>query len=222
MTRAAPVVSPGAMAGAAPVFMAMAGAASGTMAGAAAGPVWSVNDPHRPLPKGSVIVVKKKRKTTSRAWDSVKELTMKTEAARLMRADEFTHVCVYPLGSLADNLFCNTGIKSAMYKGTFNTTAACRHLVDEHEDSDVAVEYRKRAKDAADIKVGVSLAAGDVKAPPLTSLMMKRMTMTHAQERLTAQAQWYVYSNQQISKRSFDDIYFKKMMKVQAGDDKVP
>ncbi len=47
-----------------------------------------------------------------------------------------------------------------------------------------------------------------------TSSMLNRFRLSPEQRHISSQAQWYVYSEMKISKRPFENTYFKNMLKV--------
>jgi hypothetical protein len=46
------------------------------------------------------------------------------------------------------------------------------------------------------------------------SSMLNRFKLTPEQRQVSSQAQWYVYSEMKISKRAFENKYFKNMLQV--------
>ena len=91
----------------------------------------------------------------------------------------------------------------------------------------MSIQHDVRANEAHVEKVNLQLQSDGVanssvpnqdgkegKAKVKRQAKLEKFNMTLQQKQLSSQAQWYVYSDQKISKRSFEDPYFKKMMQV--------
>ena len=162
-----------------------------------------------------------KRRSTSDAWINVKRITTKTAQAQALRLEGYTHICAFVRddGSMCNHLFKLT---KPTTQCTWSTVEPVRHLASEHPTSGAAVNHAKRAKVSADTKVGVSLLVGSVTNPLPSAQTLARYQLKPAQIQLTAQAQWYVYADQHLSKRTFDGDYFKRMMHAQASSASAP
>ena len=54
--------------------------------------------------------------------------------------------------------------------------------------------------------------SANVGTQPSSAPSFKRFTLTKKQWQLTRQARWYIYNHMKVSKRQFDNIYFKEML----------
>ena len=104
------------------------------------------------------------------------------------------------------------------------------HFTKYHNRTIAAQEHEGRATDAHQNKVKQQLIYGiteraaraidkiAAKAPmstvPQFQAKLERFKLTAEQRQFFAHAQWYVYSDMKISKRSFEDPYFKNMLHV--------
>jgi hypothetical protein len=107
------------------------------------------------------------------------------------------------------------------------------HFAKVHKETSVSRQHADRANVAHTSKVNQQLtyAASDIVssggqkdikgkkalttiAQTVNSTTLSRFKLTPEQRQLSSQAQWYVYSDMKVSKRSFENQYFKKMLQV--------
>ena len=142
-----------------------------------------------------------------------------------------THVCVAEVdedefgGNICNHpLTLHKRIKG--YGHSWITTRAVEHYAKMHKDTVVSQQFNDRPNVSHEKKVNQQIAYGkdtasevskDAKSTSKTSTISKLdrfVKLTPSQRQLSSQAQWYVYSDQKISKRSFENTYFKKMLQV--------
>jgi len=147
-----------------------------------------------------------------------------------------THVCVAPIpedefgGSVCNHpLTLHKRHKGAGH--SWITTRAIERFARFHKTTDVSMQHFDRAVASHEDKVKQQLIYGketkhtesesskavNVSNKTSSSVFSKLdrfVKLTPSQRQLSSQAQWYVYSDQKVSKRTFEDPYFKKMLQV--------
>ena len=140
---------------------------------------------------------------------------------------KFTHICIF--SDNRDSGPCHKVLSLCKAKGKHSwiTTKAIDHLKHEHPDSKAALEAAARSKKASESKTATMFAFSV--ATPITGkkyIVGKAAASQHEDERtspfvltkrereLSSQVTWYIYGNQRISKRTFEDPYFRRMMTV--------
>ena len=172
------------------------------------------NQGSEPLPKGFFGPNSPtKRKSTSVVWQHIKRL--KSAAVEAQR-EGFTHVCVFPLG---EGRVCNQYLKVTKPHESWSTVVPGRHMASHTTSEAFKASEERKAKRAGE-KVVSSLLTGSVSTP--LPDVFKDFKMHAKKNKLMVQAQWYVYSEQRIAKRSFQDPYFQKMLRVMSGTADAP
>jgi len=103
---------------------------------------------------------------------------------------------------------------------TWVTTHATYHLcrIHPHHVASEEVDKRKATTHPAkvDMMLGVqansSANGGTQGLRPSSVPSFKRFALTKKQRQLTRQARWYIYTDMKVSKRQFDNNYFKEML----------
>ena len=148
-----------------------------------------------------------------------------------------THVCIAEIDSDEfGGTVCNTPLTlHKRNKGaghSWITTRAVEHFARFHKGTSLSRQHVERASVIHAEKVKqqlvfsssetASVGGKDTKITSSKSTNVKAMVpqtlerfkLTPEQKQVSSQAQWYVYSEQKVSKRTFEDKYFKKMLQV--------
>ena len=186
---------------------------------------------HHPLPPEMLgCNTPRRRKETGKCWTSIKRLKLSNNqpphTANWGRKG-YTHVCIHPLGS-EDGVdsFCNQPLKlHRLGKGAdrdgmpWVTTHATKHLTRCHPEHEAceAVDKRKlvahnlKVDQMLDVKEQKNMAIGGNDSMP-SRPVFKRFTLSKKHWQLTRQARWYIYNDMKVSKRQFENDYFKEML----------
>jgi hypothetical protein len=175
-----------------------------------------------------------KRIAVSDIWNLVKRLKPGNPLHELGH----THVCVteIPVDEFGGTV-CNHPLtlhKRGKGSGhSWITTRAVEHMAKFHKETSISRQHVDRATviHTEKVKQQLSYSASDTasvgekvislqnnektNAPRnISSTSLTRFKLTPEQRQVSSQAQWYVYSDQRVSKRSFENLYFKKMLQV--------
>ena len=175
-----------------------------------------------------------KRSAVSDIWNLVKRLKPGNPLHELGH----THVCVaqIPVDEFGGDV-CNHPLtlhKRGKGSGhSWITTRAVEHMARWHKETSISRQHLERAivihtdkvnqqlsYSAADTSSIVDKDIPNQKKTPSnatrnnSSTSLTRFKLTPEQKQISSQAQWYVYSDQKVSKRSFEDKYFKNMLQV--------
>lgn len=150
-------------------------------------------------------------------WEGVKRLRGTNPFTKL----NYTHVCINPIpadefgGTTCNKLLRLHKRNKKDIRSGYVSTPACEHLMKDHADSVVGAAAIRRGHKRHDGRVKEMMAtegACDVaNQHKKASSCLDSYRLSPQQGQLTAQAKWYVYSEMYISKRSFEDDYFKAM-----------
>ena len=163
-----------------------------------------------------------KRAATSAVWVDVKRLD--GDHPMTLVSKGWTHIC-----TICARLFV---LKHNSSGGGWLSAGAGAHLKSNHPESKFAVEAQKNSDVATSSKqsslfaagfsAGISSGGSGGKRRSTSDNLPSSMRLSPEDKALTAQARWYVYSAQHISKRGFEDDYFIRMIKAAnlAGGDR--
>jgi hypothetical protein len=126
------------------------------------------------------------------------------------------HICVAPLQGTHDGSVCNHLFKLSKdkrkSKSSWITSKATHHLARCHSTLEYGKVYTAKDSSAAGKKISTMFSHSHGRGPRKAAHNFDNYVANTTDTCKSSMAVWYVYGNQRISKRTFEDKYFREMM----------